>query len=130
MSEPEAQRYPPHPSTSSDGAAITTTPAVSARFLQPEPSLPRVYHSADPDLDLAQWAADNLEHLQSELARYGGILFRNFGVTTPEQFEEFIRVISHDLLDYYERASPRTQVSGKDLHFDRPPSRPAHLSAQ
>src|SRR5690242_11098446 len=109
MSETKAQRSAPH----SSFAAVLTTPAVKAEFLQPASSLPRVYRSADPSLDLARWVGDNLELLQSELAKYGGILFRNFNVTTPEEFEEFIRVISHDLLDYYERASPRTQVSGK-----------------
>lgn len=129
MSEPEAQRSAPHLSMSSDDvAAVATTPAVRAEFLQGKPSLPRVYHSADSDLDLARWAGDNLESLQSELARYGGILFRNFGVTTPDQFEEFIRVVSHDLLDYYERASPRTQVSGKIYtSTDHPPDQPIFL---
>jgi alpha-ketoglutarate-dependent taurine dioxygenase len=113
-------------SMSSGGvAAVTTTPAVSAGFLQEQSSLPRLYHSGDSDLDLARWAGDNLERLQSELAKYGGILFRNFGVTTPDQFEEFMRVISHDLLDYYERASPRTQVSGKIYtSTDHPPDQP------
>ena len=115
---------------SPDGAAaaVMTTPVVTADFLQPESSLPRLYRSADPNLDLAQWVSDNLENLQSELAKYGGILFRNFGVTTPEQFEEFIRVISHDLLDYYERASPRTQVSGKIYtSTDHPANQPIFL---
>jgi len=109
-------------------AAVMTTSVVSAEFLQPESSLPRLYRSADPNLDLARWVGDNLEQLQSELARYGGILFRNFGVNTPEQFEEFIRVISHDLLDYYERASPRTQVSGKIYtSTDHPANQPIFL---
>jgi alpha-ketoglutarate-dependent taurine dioxygenase len=124
MSEPKAQRSAPH----SSFAAVLTPPVVSAGFLQPESSLPRVYHSADPKLDLARWVGDNLELLQSELAKYGGILFRNFGVTTPEEFEEFIRVISHDLLDYYERASPRTQVSGKIYtSTDHPADQPIFL---
>jgi alpha-ketoglutarate-dependent taurine dioxygenase len=125
MSESKAQRSAPH---SDVAAAVLTTPVVSAEFLQPESSLPRLYHSTDPKLDLAQWVRDNLERLQSELARYGGILFRNFGVTKPEEFEEFIRVISHDLLDYYERASPRTQVSGKIYtSTDHPADQPIFL---
>jgi alpha-ketoglutarate-dependent taurine dioxygenase len=130
MPESWAQPTAIHPAVGSDGAATAapTNPAVRAEFLQPQPSLPRLFYSTDPSLNLARWAGDNLEQLLSELSRYGGILFRNYGVTTPGQFEEFIRVVSHDLLDYYERASPRTQVSGKIYtSTDHPADQPIFL---
>jgi alpha-ketoglutarate-dependent taurine dioxygenase len=72
--------------------------------------LPLVFKPAVGGLDAAGWAAANREMIEAKLAEHGGILFRGFGVTTPEQFAAFIRALSDRLLEYAERSSPRTQV--------------------
>src|SRR5436305_3973707 len=42
----------------------------------------------------------------------GGIVFRGFALRTPEDFETLIKGISGETLEYHERSSPRSQVSG------------------
>jgi alpha-ketoglutarate-dependent taurine dioxygenase len=40
-------------------------------------------------------------------------LFRGYDVTTPAQFGEICAALTHELLDYTERSTPRNQVEGK-----------------
>src|SRR3712207_3290248 len=55
----------------------------------------------------------NREMIERLLLTHGGILFRNFDITTVDAFEQFIGVLSPALLDYTYRSTPRSQVSGK-----------------
>jgi alpha-ketoglutarate-dependent taurine dioxygenase len=48
----------------------------------------------------------------AELLRCGGVLFRGFGVRSPEAFEKIVRSLTGELLDYTYRSTPRSQVSG------------------
>lgn len=65
------------------------------------------------NFNLASWAESNKPFIESELLKHGAILFRGFSVETVDQFTQFVRSISPDLLDYTERAAPRTEVSRK-----------------
>jgi alpha-ketoglutarate-dependent taurine dioxygenase len=91
-----------------------TTTALVKQACLPGHALPLVIEPAIEDVDLLSWAAapGNREHVQGQLARYGGILFRSFAVNTVAVFEEFIRIVSGPLLEYHERSSPRSQVAG------------------
>jgi alpha-ketoglutarate-dependent taurine dioxygenase len=60
---------------------------------------------------LVAWALSNRELIQSHLLKHGGILFRDFGISSPEAFEQFAIVCSDELLPYRERSSPRTQIN-------------------
>ena len=73
--------------------------------------LPLVMRPSVEALDLAPWAASNREFINTHLLKSGGILFRNFDLSTPEVFEQFAIACSSELLQYNERSSPRTQVS-------------------
>jgi alpha-ketoglutarate-dependent taurine dioxygenase len=75
-------------------------------------TLPLIVQPERGRLDLLEWIATAREFVQTELLRHGGILFRNFRLKSVEQFQEAARVVSPDLLEYNERSSPRTQVSG------------------
>lgn len=85
---------------------------VKVGALQPEQSLPALFQSTDPQLKLAGWATARRELIEDYLPKHGAILFRNFNVESPAEFEDLIRAVSGDLLEYNERASPRSQVSG------------------
>ena len=74
-------------------------------------SLPLVMRPLVEGLDLVTWALSNREFLNTHLLRHGGILFRDFKVSSCEVFEQFVIVCSQQLLEYRERSSPRTQVS-------------------
>jgi alpha-ketoglutarate-dependent taurine dioxygenase len=66
-----------------------------------------------PGLDLARWLAGGRAQVRADLDRYGAVLFRGFAVDDPEAFGAVARTISPDLLDYLERAAPRTEVAAK-----------------
>lgn len=85
---------------------------VKTRLLQPEQQLPLVVEPAVDGVNLSTWATNNQAWVESQLAKHGGILFRNFDVPTSDAFEQFIATISGDPLEYKERSSPRSQVSG------------------
>ena len=73
----------------------------------------RLLAPAVEGLNLVDWAASNSGHLEQELLRYGAILFRGFNVNTVDEFEQFMKSLAGELLDYSYRSTPRTQVSGK-----------------
>jgi len=75
-------------------------------------TLPLVIQLAEDKVNLVAWATNNREFLKTQLLKHGAILFRNFNVSTVTEFEQFIRAISGELLEYRERSSPRSQVSG------------------
>jgi alpha-ketoglutarate-dependent taurine dioxygenase len=64
------------------------------------------------DLDFISWARSNREWIQSLLMRHGGLLFRNFRITSPSEFEKFVTAVSGDPLVYKEQTSPRSRVHG------------------
>jgi alpha-ketoglutarate-dependent taurine dioxygenase len=74
--------------------------------------LPLVIKPAVKDLDLISWASTCPEFIQTNLMRHGGLLFRNFDVPAVSKFEQFIKTISGEALEYKERSSPRRQVGG------------------
>jgi alpha-ketoglutarate-dependent taurine dioxygenase len=65
------------------------------------------------EVSLKGWAESNRELIDTLLLRHGGILFRNFGLRTDEEFELFMRSLTTELVDYTYRSTPRQQVSGK-----------------
>jgi alpha-ketoglutarate-dependent taurine dioxygenase len=83
---------------------------IKTSHLDATEELPLVIEPGIDDVNLSYWASNNREYIVRELLRYGGILFRGFDIDSARQFEEFARCISPDLLDYVERAAPRSQV--------------------
>jgi len=51
--------------------------------------------------------ADDCEQLQSDLLREGAILFRDFAIRTPEDFEQVALALRSDLHNNYQGTSPR-----------------------
>jgi alpha-ketoglutarate-dependent taurine dioxygenase len=89
-----------------------------------ERRLPLVVEPQIEGLDLVRWAEAHRDFLDSSLNETGAILFRNFGVNKVEQFETFVEATCGGLLEYKERSSPRSQVSGNVFtSTDYPPDR-------
>jgi len=74
-------------------------------------SLPLVMRPSVEGVDLVTWAFNNREFITTHLLKSGGILFRDFDISSPELFEQFVIACSSELLQYKERSSPRTQVN-------------------
>lgn len=79
--------------------------------LRPGQRLPLVMQPGVRGLSLLTWAAGHAAHVEQKLHEHGAILFRNFGVSDAEGFEQFIRAVSGELLEYRERSSPRSRVA-------------------
>lgn len=90
--------------------------------LRPEGGLPLLISPAVEGVDLIGWAAAHRELIDDRLLNYGGILFRGFQMPTVAVFEQFVRAVSSELLEYRERSSPRSKVSGNIYtSTDHPP---------
>ncbi|MEK6283064.1 MAG: TauD/TfdA family dioxygenase [Acidobacteriota bacterium] len=92
---------------------VSANTLVKTDFLHQQQTLPLVIHPAVKRLDLIAWAAQNRELIKTNLVKYGGLLFRNFNVRTAAALEQLIVCLCAELLEYRERSSPRTQISGK-----------------
>jgi alpha-ketoglutarate-dependent taurine dioxygenase len=84
---------------------------VKLDFLDDTEKFPLVIRPLEDHLNLPEWAASNREFVEAQLLKHGAILFRDFRVNAVEQFQAFASAISPQLLDYHERAAPRTEVS-------------------
>lgn len=93
--------------------ALAQDQLVRESFLSDGGTLPLLLEPAVEGLSLVDWAASNRQHLEQELLRYGAILFRGFNVNTVDDFEQFMKSMAGEMLDYSYRSTPRTQVSGK-----------------
>ena len=61
--------------------------------------------------NLLSWYRDNSELLSNKLLKHGAILFRGFGVNTILAFENFVKSVSGNLMDYVDGNSPRTKIA-------------------
>ncbi|MFM9271600.1 condensation domain-containing protein [Halomonas elongata] len=82
------------------GVAKRASP-VRTSFLGSEREFPLVVEATDPDLDAQAWARAQRATIEEWLCKHGGILFRNFGLTTPQQFEAFAEAIHPELYGHY-----------------------------
>lgn len=93
-----------------------------------ETKLPLLVQPAVEGVSLWEWAGGNRALLEDALAVRGAILFRDFKVETVSQFEQFVRSVSDELIEYGERSSPRTSLGGRIYtSTDHPPEQPILL---
>jgi alpha-ketoglutarate-dependent taurine dioxygenase len=92
---------------------VSNANLVTTSHLQSNLSLPLVIEPALGEMDPLGWANSNRDLINSHLSPGGAILFRNFGVTTVAEFEQFMEAVSGELLEYSYRSTPRTQVCGR-----------------
>lgn len=62
---------------------------------------PLVIEATDADLDAVAWATSQRDFIEQHLRTHAGILFRNFGLTTPQEFEAFAEAIQPGLYGNY-----------------------------
>jgi alpha-ketoglutarate-dependent taurine dioxygenase len=74
--------------------------------------LPLVIEPSIEAVNLIAWAQANKQMIACQLLKYGAILFRNFNIGDAVKFDEFLKTVSGEVLEYKERSSPRTRVRG------------------
>jgi alpha-ketoglutarate-dependent taurine dioxygenase len=108
--------------------SVSAEALIKAAPLFADGELPLLVEPAIAGVDLAAWATDNRVFLDEKLHFHGGILFRGFGFREAGDLERFIQAACGESLEYRERSSPRTAVSGNIYtSTDYPPSHPIFL---
>jgi len=95
--------------------SVSSESLVKMSYLTANSTFPLVIEPVIDEMNLVAWARSEREKLEVLLLKHGAILFRNFHTPSVDQFEQFARAISPELLDYLERAAPRTEV-GKNVY--------------
>src|ERR1700682_4030749 len=73
---------------------------VKAEPLIAEATLPLLMQPSIRGISLAAWGASNRDLIEMQLLKHGGILFRGFDVGEAPDFEQFIKNVSGELLEY------------------------------
>uniref|UniRef100_UPI0030DDD8F5 TauD/TfdA family dioxygenase n=1 Tax=Calothrix sp. NIES-2098 TaxID=1954171 RepID=UPI0030DDD8F5 len=95
------------------GINLVAAELVEIKPLFANRTLPMLCQPIVEGVNLSTWAVNNQELINTNLLWHGGILFRNFSVKEIAEFENFIQVVSGDLLEYRDRSSPRSAIQGK-----------------
>jgi len=85
---------------------------IKTSFLQPEQSLPLVIEPDSDEIDLADWASNHREVIETNVLKHGAILFRGFNLNSAADFENVANAIHPNLFGEYGDL-PREGVSGK-----------------
>ncbi|MBO9643774.1 MAG: amino acid adenylation domain-containing protein [Pseudacidovorax sp.] len=76
-------------------------PPIRHSFLAEGREFPLVIEATEPGLDPVAWARAERVGIEQRLRRHGGILLRNFGLRTPQDFEAFAETIEPELYGSY-----------------------------
>lgn len=93
--------------------AITEADLVRTSNLPQMGSLPLVIEPRSLGVKLEGWLPAHRELVESYLHWHGGVLFSGFPIESTAVFENVIERTFGALLDYTNRSTPRTKVSGK-----------------
>ncbi|MET3441655.1 amino acid adenylation domain-containing protein [Variovorax paradoxus] len=74
---------------------------VRTSFLSDQRAFPLVIEATSSDIDAVSWAREQRDYIEASLRKHGGILLRNFGLRTPQEFEAFAEVIEPELYGGY-----------------------------
>jgi len=96
-----------HPVTETFSRSIPLT----SYLFKPDIQLPLVLEAEETTLiQLWKWLTENKFWLEQTLLKYGGILFRGCPITTPQEFEQFVKIIEPTTRPNVEGQSQRTKV--------------------
>lgn len=84
-----------------DRPRTVALPGVNASYLESGKEFPIVLQADSDELDTVVWAKEHAAYIEGLVAKHGGILFRNFGLKTPQDFEAFAEAIEPELYGSY-----------------------------
>ena len=101
---------------------------ITTSYLNPTQQLPLVMRPCMMNINMTEWAENNRVYIQKMLMESGVILFRGFNLKSVAEFERFLGAVSGEVLEYNERSSPRSQISGRIYtSTDYPPDKDIFL---
>ncbi|NNG41645.1 amino acid adenylation domain-containing protein [Pseudoalteromonas sp. NEC-BIFX-2020_002] len=81
--------------------SVKKAPTIKTRFLPDTESFPVIIEPSTADLDPIAWAEQNRDVIDQHLNQSAGIIFRNFALATPQDFEKFADAIQPGLYGQY-----------------------------
>jgi alpha-ketoglutarate-dependent taurine dioxygenase len=88
---------------------------VETEYLPDAEGMPLIVRPTVRGINANAWAEHQRDFIQAQLTQHGALLFRNFNLTTAEEFRLFVQAISGELIEYEERSSPRSKV-GRNVY--------------
>lgn len=92
---------------------LSSAKLVKIARLRSDSELPLLIQSTDSNLDLSDWISSNLDYIETNLMKFGGILFRNFSIKKQTDFLQILKSTSVELMNYLEGATPRIELGDK-----------------
>lgn len=108
----ESPFKPGPPSGKRNPIRVTPEDLVSKGSLRPGQKLPLLIEPRLGPIDVAAWIANQRDWIRSQLHDCGGILLRDFQISSVAEFEQACRALSGELMEYSYRSTPRHQVEG------------------
>jgi alpha-ketoglutarate-dependent taurine dioxygenase len=96
-------------------APVAHLDSVGINFLTAEERLPLLIEPAAGGVDLENWILSHPEFVETQLERFGGVLFRGFDIKSADELAKLIQALAGKPLGYHERSSPRTEV-GRNVY--------------
>jgi alpha-ketoglutarate-dependent taurine dioxygenase len=72
-----------------------------------------IVEAINKNLNLLKWIEENKAIIDDNLLIHGGILLRNFNISSISEFNRVAQIVCPNLLDYVYRSTPRTKLGGK-----------------
>lgn len=94
-------------------AAAIPEALVKTSFLNEETRLPLVIEPAVTDVNIIEWARENLAFIEEKLIEHGAILFRGFQFKTVDEFSNLCEAINPEFVEYSEPSTPRGEYKDK-----------------
>lgn len=85
----------------SGAAAAVNRAPIRTSFLAQDRQFPLVVEATSSDMDAVAWATAQRTFIENSLNQYAAVLFRNFGLRTPQDFEAFAEAIEPELHGSY-----------------------------
>lgn len=89
--------------------------SVGISFFTAEERLPLLIEPTAEGVNLENWISTHAEFVETQLERFGGVLFRGFDIESADELARLIQALAGKPLEYHERSSPRTEV-GRNVY--------------
>lgn len=96
-------------------APVPQLDSVRISFLAEEERLPLLFEPAAGEVDLEHWISSHAKFIETQLERFGAVLFRGFDIASADELARLIEALAGTPLGYHERSSPRTEV-GRNVY--------------
>lgn len=99
--------------TRKTAVSITPQSLVSTSVLNPVMGFPMITIPAISGVLLNEWVKNNKEAITTQLRSTGAVLFRGFGISSVDAFEQLSVLLGESQMKYMDQSSPRSLVGEK-----------------